>query len=521
MSTIDHVFVLMLENRSFDHFFGLSGLVSPPPASFGFSQGARDSLKADPPHEYDDVAAQVAGGLMTGFPASGGSDAMKGFESDGIPVLTSLANNYLLMDNWYSSMPGPTWPNRLFAHAASSGGLDNSLSALGANSAITDPGRAMQFDNGHIFQRLTGAGKTWRIYHGDRFPQVLSLDGMVEASDYNHRGQFFRPFDKFSNDLKAGDAASYTWIEPHYGIFDNFKSGNCQHPLGAVSQGERLIGEVYNSLRASPCWATSVMLIVWDEHGGFFDHASPPTATPPGDHPWNHSRARQPRNCKFDRLGPRVPALLISPWLPHGLGSSVFPGKVFDHASIVSSLRATFSLGNPLTSRDAVAPSWTDALLPAPREPDINKLRTAIIPKKLATEPINVSKIKGPPSDSVISAAHVARAVDWQVARHTGTAPLALTSSKSDLDTANALIAQLNPTALSATKAHRLLVKYMVEVDAKAAAAEKAVSRADRVRSQPSTQRKRSAATSTSKMVTTTAPKRSGKTPKAGAKRAR
>lgn len=518
MPTIDHVFVLMLENRSFDHFFGFSGLVTPPPDSFGFKQGASDTLKADPPHEFEDVAAQVANGAMTGFLASGGLDAMKGFKPDGIPVLSALAKNYLLMDNWYSSMPGPTWPNRLFAHAASSGGLDNSLSVLGANAAITDQGRAMQFDNGHIFQRLTGAGKTWRIYQGDRFSQVLSLDGMVEASDYNHQGQFFRPFDKFGSDLKAGDAASYTWIEPHYGIFDNFRSGNCQHPLGAVSQGERLIGDVYNSLRASPCWETSVLLIVWDEHGGFFDHVPPPAATPPGDRPWNHGRASRPKDCKFDRFGPRVPALLISAWLPAGLGSQVFPNKVFDHSSIVSSLRATFSLGHPLTKRDASAPSWTDALLPAPRAPDIKKLGTTILPKKRAVEPLSINRIKGPPSESVISAAHVAHAVDWQVARHTGVAPLASTSSKSDLATVNTLLAQPRLDSASGTKAHRLLLKYMADVDARAASAEKTAARTHKVRAKPTPPGKTSAVASARKSKANAAPKKAGATKQATAR---
>ncbi|MDB5953153.1 MAG: hypothetical protein JWR65_5008 [Massilia sp.] len=473
MSKIDHVFVLMLENRSFDHFFGLSGLVDPPPAEFGFGAGATDRLKADPPHAYDDVAAQVAGGAMTGFPRSGGADVMRGFTQPDIRVVTTLANNYLLMDNWFSSMPGPTWPNRLFAHAASSGGLDNNPSALDSNGAITDPTRCMWFDKGHIFHRLTGAGKTWRIYQGDRFSQVLSLEGMVEASDYNQRKQFFRPMKDMVGDLKAGDAAHYTWIEPNYGLFDNFKSGNSQHPLGSVSQGEALISKVYNAVRSSPLWQSSVLLVVWDEHGGFFDRASPLAATAPGDHPWNWGRARTPRNCKFDRLGPRVPALLISPWLPAGLGSKVFPGKVFDHASIVASLRATFALGGPLTARDAAAPAWTDALLSAPRTPAITTLRGATVPAPSVPGPMALNKIKGPPNDNLVAALWVAHAVDWQIARQTATAPLATSSSKLDLDKVAGLLAKPERIGPSATQAHRLLVKYMVAVDAKAQMAEK------------------------------------------------
>ncbi len=362
---VDHVVVLMLENRSFDHLFGLSGLVAPPPAHFGFGGGATDRAAYDPPHDYDDVAAQMASGAMSGFLRSAGQEAMKGFAPAGIPVLTALASRYLLMDNWFASVPGPTWPNRLFAHAASSGGLDNGLSPAAANMAITDPTFCMVFDHGHIFDRLGGAGKSWRVYQGDRFSQVLSLQGMVEAADYNQRKRYFRPMSDFARDWHVGDVASYTWIEPDYGIFKRFKSGNSQHPVGTVSAGERLIAQVHDAVRQSPVWRRTVLLIVWDEHGGFFDHMAPPLATPPGDHPWNHGRARRPRDCAFERLGPRVPALLISPLLPQGLGSHVFPGRAFDHASIVGSLRATFDLGAPLTGRDATAASWTSALRPA------------------------------------------------------------------------------------------------------------------------------------------------------------
>lgn len=113
----------MLENRSFDHLLAFSGLpgVTPPPAKFGFASGAVDQLANDPPHEFPDVAAQIHGGAMDGFLASGGPDTMLGFDATEVPVLVELARTNLYFDDWFSSMPGPTWPNRLFAHAASSG----------------------------------------------------------------------------------------------------------------------------------------------------------------------------------------------------------------------------------------------------------------------------------------------------------------------------------------------------------------------------------------------------------------
>jgi phospholipase C len=478
MGKIDHVFVLMLENRSFDHFYGLSGLVPPPPAKFGFTPGAIDRLNHDPPHDFDAVAAQVAGGAMTGFPQSGGKDAMKGFDAADIPTLATLAQNYLLMDNWYSSMPGPTWPNRLFAHAGSSGGLDNSMSILGENNAVTDPTFCMQFDKSHIFDRLTGAGKTWRVYQGDRYPQILSLRGMVEASDYNQRKQFFRPFNDLAGDLKRGDAANYTWIEPHYGIYDNFKSGNSQHPLGSVSDGEALVRAVYNSVRASSVWESSVLLVVWDEHGGFFDHSSPPAATPPGDHPWNHGRAHRPRNCKFDTYGPRVPAILISPWLPQGLGSKIFAGKIFDHSSIVASLRDTFALGPGLTNRDKGAPSWMQSVLKAPRTP-----RIGVIRKKKNDIPSPAVKgsarrnLAVASSHNLFGFSQIACAVDWQVARQTGTAPLATTTHARNLAKALAMVLKSPDSDKATAAANRILLAYMTDVDTKAQAAEASAQR--------------------------------------------
>src|SRR6476469_2622202 len=96
----------------------------------------------------------------------------------------------------------------------------------------------------------------------------------------------------------------------------------------------------------------------------------PPPAVPPGDAPLNHDRAANPGDCAFDAYGVRVPAMLVSPWVPVGLGSALFPNAVFDHASIISSLRDTFGLVDPLTQRDAAAPTWSSAMLSTPRTVD-------------------------------------------------------------------------------------------------------------------------------------------------------
>jgi phospholipase C len=413
IAPIEHVFVLMLENRSFDHLFGFSGIhgVEVPPATFGVTKDAPDRLQSDPPHEYDDVHDQIASGAMTGFHG----DALRCFDRTQIPVLAALAEAGLLMDNWFSSVPGPTWPNRFFAHAASSGGLDNSPSTLNVLQAVNSPVYSYLFDGGHIFDRLTREGRTWRIYHGDAYPQVLALRGMVEKRVDR---AFFRPFSEFPGDTASSYDVSYTFIEPRHDPLSNYAHGNSQHPLGSVSEGEALVRDVYQSIFSNSTGARSVLAIVWDEHGGFFDHVPPPAAIPPGDSPRNRGRAQFPKEFSFDRFGVRVPALIVSPWLPSGLGTRVFPGQVFDHASIISSLRMTFGLGEPLTQRDAAAPSWYTEVLPEPRP------LPSVLPVAARPAEAEIASAGAPSSPSLIGTFEIAAKLDWQLAAQLGQPPL-------------------------------------------------------------------------------------------------
>jgi len=374
MANIEHLFVLVMENRSFDHFFGLSGIagIEPPPPAFGFAAGAEDRLSTDPEHEYGDVQSQISGEPpMSGFgktPASGA--AMRGFLPEQLPVVSTLAREYLLFDNWFSSMPGPTWPNRFFLHAASSGGLANSPSDLNSLLAVEIDSLGFEFENGTLFDRIAASGRKWRVYHADGFPQVLAIKGLVDRFLRNDEFRRIRPGDDdpFAADLADGYDIAYTFIEPDYGLLSrNFSAGNSQHPVGSISAGERFIQYVYETIRNSPVWRSSALLVTWDEHGGFFDRLYPPKAPPPGDAPLNAKRAAVPSEFGFDRFGVRVPALLVSPWVPRGaLGSTLFAqhaaaGAHFDHASLISSAREMFGLGGPLTQRDAAAPSWSRA----------------------------------------------------------------------------------------------------------------------------------------------------------------
>ncbi len=397
--TVNHVFVLMLENRSFDHLFGLTQRQKTPiPISAGFSSGAPDRCLTDPAHEYDDVQTQINDGAMDGFK---GPLQREGFTADQLPTLNELASRYVLFDNWFSSVPGPTWPNRFFVHAASSGGLCTSPTGLSTTGAIIAASEHFQFERGTLFDLIDKkfpGDPAWRVYHGDVTPQCLALPGMV--AKYYKGQKYFRSLystnapdgsprdDGFAADVtsSAGYAPKYTFIEPNYALqliaSNDFTTGDSMHPCGTASAGDNLVRYVYEALSGSPIWSSSVLLVVWDEHGGFYDHVAPQKATPPGDVEHNRAKGDDGAAFKFDRFGVRVPAILVGPSVPTGkLGSELFSDQIFDHASVVSTVRSIFELGSPLTSRDRDAPTWDGCLATAPSTTD-----TALASKAVALE---------------------------------------------------------------------------------------------------------------------------------------
>jgi phospholipase C len=251
-------------------------------------------------------------------------------------------------DAWFSSVPEPTWPNRFFMHAASSGGLDDSPSGLGsAGNSLFD---SYTFNNGTIFDRLDDACLEWRVFAGDSFPVTLALSGMT----LNELQGRIHDFDDFA--AAVGDvnySAAYTFIEPSYGndlppTAEDFTCGNSQHPLGDITRGERLIKTVYETIRNSPNWNESMLLVTYDEHGGFYDHVAPPPVTAPGDGVSDEDNVFH--HFRFDQLGVRVPAVVISPFVER----NVIDGTIYDHSSLLATVEQIFGL-QPITARDATA----------------------------------------------------------------------------------------------------------------------------------------------------------------------
>src|SRR5215469_10084861 len=323
---VEHVFVLMLENRSLDHMLGFSGITGTDAATgrpttisglsgresnsyngatFTVSQPADWTMPLDPGHEFTDVLVQLCGpgavyppggqyppvndsGYVASYAATGGAkspgEIMKCFGAAQLPVLNALAKEFALCDGWHASMPGPTWPNRFFMMAASSGGLDHSPSVAEIGEWMTVDG--FSFEHGSLFDALTRAQKTWRLYRGDRGPLSGSLP--VAAGIQGIRFWDAHPYSAFAGDVATLNYPSeFTLIEPNYGDItgDTYRGGQSQHPLDDVRYGETLIKSTYEALRKSPLWNTSLLIVTWDEHGGFYDHAGAGGAPAPGDRP--------------------------------------------------------------------------------------------------------------------------------------------------------------------------------------------------------------------------------------------
>jgi phospholipase C len=375
LTKINNVVVLMLENRSFDSmlgrlypksasFEGLSGTESnldqagnriPVQNRPGTGSAALSIPSPDPGELWTDMNQQIFGKAgvpppgavpdMGGFarnyqaqkeqPPYDPSQVMNYFTPDQVPVISKLATEFAVCDHWFAPAPCQTWPNRFFAHTATANGYQNNMPLHVPYTMPT------------IFERLqkVDSSSGWHVYFHD-IPQSLTL-----ANLWYHPTRF-RLFNEFLADAKRGSLPKYSFIEPRY--FTDIELPNDQHPPHAVTPGEQLMADVYNALRASPTWTSTLFVITYDEHGGCFDHVHPPAAAPPSTSP------TEPFN--FDRYGVRVPTVVISPFVKKGTILRSQTSTPYDHTSIISSLRKRWSLGDALTGRDAVSPDLDAAL---------------------------------------------------------------------------------------------------------------------------------------------------------------
>lgn len=381
---VQHVFVLMLENRSFDHMLGLSQIpgirVATPTSSntygeqsFPFQGGAPEAMPTDPGHEFQDVVEQLCGagqvyqpgqpyppirnsGFVSNYattttegpvPApTNVASVMKGIDTPTqSPALYTLAKQFAVCDHWFASLPGPTWPNRYFLHGASSAGLDDSPTSKEVD--VWESIHGFSYANGSIFDALIRRGDAFALYHDEsghllgRIPQVASLKG-VSLMDIGN-------LDHFEEDLQGNYPYRYTFIEPSYGdvVHDTFQGGSSQHPMDGLMAGDRLIARVYNAVRSQPAiWNKSLLIITYDEHGGFYDSVAPGAATRPGDEPYTGLNRQ---GFDFSVYGARVPAVVVSPWIAPQVDS-----RIYDHTSVLATIECLLDLP-ALTERDRAA----------------------------------------------------------------------------------------------------------------------------------------------------------------------
>ncbi|GGF08972.1 phosphoesterase [Aliidongia dinghuensis] len=370
----------MLENRSFDcmlgwlkpgdpDYRGLTGDETNPQPGAGlppvpvWNQPGTDpatmSIPNPDPGEFfaQDMNVQLfgAGQPTTGTPKMDGfvinyagqsgvaaaniNAVMHYFTPDQVPVISALANAFGVSDTWHASAPCQTWPNRFFVHTATAAGYVNNLPPH------------FPYCMKSIYELLDEKQKSWRIYFHD-MPQSATLANVWESGALN-----FRPFEEeFVKDAAAGNLPNYSFIEPRYLSSSLLQLiANDEHPPHNVHYGEQLIATVYNALRSGPNWESTLFIVTYDEHGGCYDHVAPPEAPPPG--------GPTPDGFAFDRYGVRVPAVIVSPYIPAGSIVRPTSGTLpFDHSSIIKTLTNLWGLSGPLTGRDAAAPDLLGAL---------------------------------------------------------------------------------------------------------------------------------------------------------------
>jgi phospholipase C len=342
---IEHIVVLMMENRSFDHFVGalaldpgyankatvtgLSGTESNP-APDGSRVGVfkmDNFTPEDPPHDWDPAHAQFNEGANDGFviahAGSSQAEVMGYHDRSQIPLYYWFADNFTLCDHWFASVMGPTWPNRMFVHATTSNGVTDNRPSFAPTNTIWDE----LARRGISAKNYTAAPVSWVI---GGFPlKAISLGGATLSV----------PISAFFDAAQRGTLPAFSFIDP------DFLAGD-DHPSHNIQRGQAFVASVYSALAQSPLWPKTLLIVLYDEHGGFFDHVPPPKTA--DDRP------------EFAQLGFRVPAFVIGPTVKKGYVCKT----QLEHSSIAATLRTRFGIAN-LTSRMAATTDIGDCIDPA------------------------------------------------------------------------------------------------------------------------------------------------------------
>jgi phospholipase C len=332
-SGIDHIVVVMMENRSFDHFLGWLPKADGRQAGLSYVDAAGASHPTyplapdfqgcshpDPDHSYNGGRVQYNNGACDGFLRSGRNDvfAIGYYRQRDLAFLGAAAPYWTVCDRFFASLMGPTFPNRLYLHAGVTDRLTNTFSV---SSLPT------------IWDRLLDRGVSARMYYS------TIPTGLLWGSKY---ALIERRFSQFQRDCKAGKLPRVAYVDPPFTTTDEGTAGD-DHPHADIRAGEWFLSRVYRAVTTSPNWGRTVLIVNFDEWGGFFDHVPPPEA--PDVDP------------RYTLRGFRVPCLVISPYarrrhIAHG---------IYDHTSILRMIEWRWSL-EPLSVRDAQANNIANVL---------------------------------------------------------------------------------------------------------------------------------------------------------------
>lgn len=337
--------VLVMENRSFDHVLGW--LKSDRPEIDGLTGKESNRVNAsdpdspeiwvsddalfvdsDPGHSFQAIREQVFGtgdsfqnpAPMSGFAQQAenmseglSKTVMSGFKPAVLPVYTALANEFAVFDRWFAAVPASTQPNRFYVHSATSHGATSNV----RKDLIHG------FPQRTIFDSLDENDLTFGVYY-QNIPATLFFKSLRKLKHVNR----FHDYElKFKSHAKRGKLPNYVVIEQRYFDVKEFPA-NDDHPSHDVAIGQKFVKEVYEILRSSPQWKEMALLITYDEHGGFYDHVPTPVSGVPNP---DGIIGPDPFYFRFDRLGVRVPTILVSPWIEKGTGEFLFFGLLLDY----------------------------------------------------------------------------------------------------------------------------------------------------------------------------------------------
>lgn len=346
----EHVVLFMQENRSFDHYFQkLPGYGQPDVsvAPEGVTNPAPDGTPIpfvhkqeycfdDTNHEWDGSHESWNDGKNDGFAKANantgdptGARAMGYYDEKDLPFYYELASTFAISDSYFCSVMGPTWPNRMYYFAASSFGNTDNVPVGGENLTL--------------FDRLNEKGISWKEYRTNLATSAMFVTDLLENTEklVDHS--------QFAEDVKNGSLPQVSWVDPLFSAGGALETS--EHPPGDMQIGQKWMYDQLKVLMESPYWEKTAIFITYDEHGGLYDHVSPPKACAPDD----IAPKKGAEHGGFDQLGFRVPVYSVSAYTKKHHVSHV----VNDHTSIVRFVETLFDLP-AMTKRDANASAMLD-----------------------------------------------------------------------------------------------------------------------------------------------------------------